>query len=248
MSEYINDLLARMSDRTYSEHKIKGGYGLTEIKHTISSEAIEEARNLSNSQLGAGLFVMVEQATDNEIKDNLYFILGSIATNTKDENITRFLISRLSVEKDKTILVTILSPRGELYKPATIDLSPIIKCAGGKNWHVRGKAYEALTNSEIDAEGFLGGKLKLMQNNDDIQYLLWAITYVATSKSRAIIEKFLKSRQQAIKGAAENALVILLIREGYDFNEIARITRLSLTHVERLKEKITLFTRRPLAF
>jgi len=236
-----------MSDRTYSERKIKP-YGLTEIKYTISSEAIEEARNLSNSQLGAGLFVMVEQAKDTEIKNKLYFILGSIATNTKDENITRFLISRLSVEKDKTILVTILSPLGELYKPATIDLSPIIKCADGKNWHVRAKAYEALTNSEIDAEGFLGGKLKLMQNNDDIQYLLWAITYVATSKSRAIIEKFLKSRQQSIRGAAENALVILLIREGYDVNEIARITRLPLTYVESLKERIAFFTRRPLAF
>ena len=236
-----------MSDRTYSEHKIKGS-GLTEIKYTTSSNAIEEARKLSNSQLGAELFVMVEQSKDKEIKNNLYFILGSIATNTKDETLTRFLISRLSVEKDKTILVTILSPLGELYKPVTIDLSPIIKCTDSKNWHVRGKAYEALTNSEINAEGFLGGKLKLTQNNDDIQYLLWAITYVATSKSRAIIEKFLKSRQQAIKGAAENALVILLIREGYDFNEIARITRSPLTDVERLKERIVLFTRRPLAF
>jgi|GEM_PF-5853404 len=246
MVSYIKDLVSRMSDRTTSEKRLK--YGFTEITHPISGEAIEEARGISDIELSDVLFSAIVSEQDVEIKGHLYFILTSLAVNTKSLDITAFLVPRLLIEKDRFVLETILSCLGKMYKPATMDLTPIIKCTESRNSFVRGRAYEALTNSEYNVEDFLLDKLKLTQHNDDIASILHALIYVGTCKSLPIFKKFLKSRHHASSTAALTGITILLLRDSASIEEISRISGYPVEAVSGLEDKIAAYTRRPLVF
>jgi hypothetical protein len=69
----------------------------------------------------------VDATEDKSVRHNSYFILGFNARNSKELNATRFLLSKLTKEKDRAILVVILDRLAELHKPRNFDLSPIFK-------------------------------------------------------------------------------------------------------------------------
>ena len=107
-----------MLDRTPSEKHLK--FGFTQITYPVSGEALEEARGISNIEFSDVLFSAIAGEKDTDVKGRLYFILTSLAVNTKNSAITAFLIPRLLIEKDKFVLEEILSCLGKMYKPATM--------------------------------------------------------------------------------------------------------------------------------
>ena len=246
MNSYIKDLVSRMLDRTTLEKRMK--FGFTEITHPISGEALEEARGISDIEFSGILFSAIVSEQDIDIKGRLYFILTSLAVNTQSLEITAFLVPRLLIEKDRHVLVEILGCLGKLYKPATMDLAPIIKCTESRNGFVRGRAYEALTNSEYNVEDFLLDKLKITQHNDDIASILHALIYVGTAKSIPIFQKYLKSRHHASNTAALNGFTILMLRDSATLEEISRISGYPVEAVSGLEDRIEAYTRRPLVF
>jgi hypothetical protein len=245
MNEYIDILLEKMSDNNYvnGEVKIEGIY---ESEKTISFKAFDEARALSNIDYLDDLYLRIQHEKDLTTKSNLYFIVKHIGINTQNIEATSFLINRIVLEKNKDILVSILSNLGELYKPSIIDISPFIKCMDNRNSLVRGMAYEALTNSEYDVEELLLKKLQNNPNTHDVVYLIRAIQYVATYKSKATIEKFLKGRMPIINNVATYALAILLLRENIAIDYVHKKTQISVQTLYDLNKKLSIFTRRPL--
>jgi hypothetical protein len=130
-----------------------------ESDKTVSWAAYEEARQLSNSEYFNELYDIIDTTEDKAKKAHAYFVLGHNAKNTKDLKATRYLIKRLSTEKDKIILVTILDRLAELYKPGEFDTSQIYKLTDSRNGQIRDAAFQALTNNENKVEDFLINKL-----------------------------------------------------------------------------------------
>lgn len=237
MTNFIQDLIARMSDDSYrvGEKIIDGTY---ESAKTISWAAYEEARQLVNSDLFSELYEIINNSDDEKIKRLAYFILGHNAKNTKDLEATQYLLKKLYEEKDKIILVTILDRLAELYKPASLDTSQIYKLTGNRNWQIRGSAFEALTNNEDKVEDFLIDKLITTDKKDDIRPLLSSLMYVGTSKSLPHVEKQLKNRQPFIKSYSINVLTVIMLRQKFSFENIQKKLKVSndfvQTHFDRL--------------
>jgi hypothetical protein len=245
MNDYIKDLTARMANGNYDEGEVKIA-GQYESHKTVSAKAHNEARRLSDTAYITGLFEDITAERDHNNKRDLYFILKHIAINTKNKEATIFLLERLSAERDKFVLVTMLSGLAEIYKSEELDLTPVLKCAESKNWQIRGKAYEALTNSTYNAEEFLTTRLLTAENSDDIRYLLTALKYVATEKSIAAVEGYLKHKQAAVSNAAAYTLAIILLRAGNPVEEVHEKTAISIDGLNELASRLPLLTRPPL--
>lgn len=219
--------------------------GVFESDKTVYAEAYEEVRHLSNAELLNDLYSFLNDEIDSTKRQHAYFIIGNIAKNVKDSKATKYLVESLTKEKDKTTLVTILNLLPDLFKPLEIDLSPIYKLTSNRNWHVRGLSFAALTNTENKVEDFLIDKLKNTDNKDDIQYLLYAIKNVGTKKSLSVVEPHLKNRKPSIKATANTAVALIMIREGFSDNEIAKKLKLPTPSImiQTLKERLPLLTK-----
>lgn len=199
MKTYVQDLITRMSDKSYREVEtvIEGMY---ESEKTVSWAAHEEARELNNLNLTEDLINIIEQTNDVDVKNNAYFILGYNAKNTHSLVATDYLLSKLVIEKEVSVLVNILSRLSELYKPKVSDTSQLYNLTNHRNWRVRRAAFSALTNNEEEVEEFLIERLATSLNDDDIWSLINALGYVGTSKSVPYVERYLKHRKQDLKG------------------------------------------------
>jgi hypothetical protein len=231
-----------MSDNSYLPGSVKKE-GVYESNKTISWAAHDEARQLTRLELLPDLYSFIETETDDDKKRNAYFILGHVAKNTNDLNGLIFLMDRLSKEKKRPLIEGILMRLAELFKPKTIDLNPIYKLTENRNWHIRGLAYEALTNTEHKIESYLLDKLREAVNKDDIGYLINTLKYVGTRQSLPVIEKYLKNRKPTIKDSAETATAVILLREKEPNEVIAKRLKYSIGIVERLQERLHLLSR-----
>lgn len=237
MNNYLLKLVAKMS-----------GKDILATSDTILADenvkqAYEEARNINDPSFSEELISYISSETDDEKRNHLYFIFSNLIRNAKLLNCLQFLIDRLLLEKKVDILVTILSTLEDIFKPLTIDITPIFKCTDSKSWHVRGKAYLALTNTANNVEEFLSGKLQNIFIVDDQLYLLFALRYVGKDLSIPVVESFVKSRKPSIKNAASYTLAVILLRQGYNLSEISKKTKLSIEGLERLRNKINELTR-----
>lgn len=237
MTPYIQQLISRMSDDSYrvGEKSVDGNY---ESDKTVSWAAYEEARQLKNFDYFDDLYNTIETTESDDIKHNAYFILGHNAKNCKDLKATEYLLMKLTEEKDKTLLVTILDRLAELYKPKQFDISQIYKLTTNRNWQIRGHAFEALTNNENKVEDFLIDKLNKTDKKDDVRPLLSSLMYVGTQKAIPYVEKHLKSRQPFIKSYSINVLTVIMLREKFSFENIQTKLKVSKdfvqTHFDRL--------------
>jgi len=140
------------------------------------------------------------------------------------------------------VLVTILTRLPHLYKPLTADISPILKLINHRNWHVRGTAYKALTNTGHSVEHILIDRLKIPPKTDDISYIIYALLYVGTKDALPVIEPYLKSRNHSINNSAISAYTTISLREKFPPDVIAKKARVSVTYVERINERLDLLT------
>jgi hypothetical protein len=238
MSTLIQNLISRMSDDSYRVGE-KTADGFTyESDKTVSGAAYEEARQLSNSEYFNELYDFIDTAADEVKKAHAYFILGHNAKNTKDLKATGYLIKRLSAEKSKIILVTILDRLAELYKPGVFDISQIYKLTDSHNGQIRDAAFQALTNNENKVEDFLIDKLITTNKKTDIRPLLSSLMYVGTAKAIPHVKKHLKNRQPFIKSYSINVLTVIMLRENFTFEDIQKKLKVSRdfvqTHFDRL--------------
>ncbi len=237
MTTYIQDLIKRMSDDSYraGEKLIDGHY---ESDKTVSWAAYEEARQIKNPDYFSELYNIIDTADNDDIQHSAYFILGHNAKNCTDLTATEYLLKRLTKEQDKRSLVTILDRLAELFKPKEFDTSSIYKLTTHRNWQIRGRAFEALTNNEDKVEDFLIDKLNNTEKKDDIRPLLSSLMYVGTQKSIPYVEKHLKSRQPFIKSYSINVLIVIMLRERFSFESIQNKLKVSKdfvqTHFDRL--------------
>jgi hypothetical protein len=227
-----------MSDDSYRVGETTEDGFSYESDKTVSWAAYEEARQLSNSDFFNELCDIIDTVEDEGKKAHAYFILGHNAKNTKDLKATRYLIKRLSAEKDKIILVTILDRLAELYKPIEFDTSQIYKLTDSRNWQIRDSAFQALTNNENKVEDFLINKLITTVKKADIRPLLSSLMYVGTAKAIPHVEKHLKNRQPFIKSYSINVLTVIMLREKFTFEDIQKKMKVSRdfvqTHFDRL--------------
>jgi hypothetical protein len=242
MTSCIQDIISRMSDDSYraGENPIDGTF---ENDKTVSWAAHEEARLLANSDFFSELSSFIDKTEDGEKKHHAYFILGYNAKNTRDLEATKYLLRKLSYEKDKTILVTILDRLAELYKPSELDTSQIYKLTGSRNWQIRGSAFRALTNNENNVEDFLIDKLITTDKKDDISPLLSSLMYVGSAKAIPHVEKHLRNRQPSIKSHSINVLTVIMLREKFTFEDIQKKLRISKDIVQTHFDRLDLLTR-----
>ena len=233
-----------MSDDSYRPGELVEE-GVFESGKTVYSDAYEEARHLDKKEFLSDLYSFIDKENDSTKRHHSYFIIGNIAKNTIDLGGTKYLVEALSKETDKNNLITILSLLPDLFKPLSIDLSPIYKLTTSRNWHVRGLSFSALTNTEHKIEDFLIDKLNATENKDDIQYLLYAIQKIGTNKSLTVVEPHLKNRKPGIKSTAQNVVALIMIREG--FSDIDIIKKLKLPNpsilLKTFRERLSLLTK-----
>ena len=242
MNSYLSELISRMSNDSYLPEyvKVEGSY---ESSKTVAFAAYNEASQLDKSEFNSDLYKFIENETDDDKRRNAYFIAGHIGKNCNDKNAALFFIDRLKKEKDRGVIETILLMLAELFKPVTTDLTPIFKLTESRNWHIRGLAYEALTNTEHKVELFLIDKLKGTDNKDDIQYLISALKYIGTQNALPAIEPFLKTRKPGIKDFAHTAVILIMIREGHSNEVICKKLKYPESSINRLRERLSLLTR-----
>jgi HEAT repeat protein len=156
-----------MSDDSYRPGQLVVD-GVFESGKTVYSDAYEEVRHLDKKELLVDLYSFLNTESESTKRQHGYFIIGNIAKNSKDIDATKYLVEALTKEKDKNTLITILNLLPDLFKPLSIDLSPIFQLTSNRNWHVRGLSFAALTNTENKVEDFLIDKLKSTDNKDDI--------------------------------------------------------------------------------
>jgi hypothetical protein len=242
MDSYIQNLISRMADDSYRvrEEKIEGSH---ESEKTILWAAHEDARLLNNSAFFPELVNIIDNTESIDIKNHAYFLLGHNTKNSKDLNATKFLLEKVSLEKEKTTLIIILDRLAELYKPIELDISCLYKFTTNRNWRVRASAFEALTNNRRGVENFFIEKLLTTLNKDDISPLLTSLKYVGTAKAIPHVEKHLKSRQPSIKGHSMNVLTVIMLREKFPFEQIQKMLKVSKDFVQVHFDRLDLHTR-----
>lgn len=239
MKKYLDDLLQRMNDDSYrpGEETLEGVY---ESGKTISWAAHDEARNIQDASLVQDLIGMITTEKDATLRSRYYFVLGWLARNTKNLEGKQFLVTALTRERKTNILVTILDRLADIYKSASIDLTPIIELTD-HNAQIRRSAYFALTNSEGSVEDFLLRRLSEAPKVD-VEWLINALMYVGTAASLPSITKYINSRRPGVYSNSRSALTVIMLREGWTSTEIQEKIKVSATWVLNFQERLTLLT------
>lgn len=239
MKEYLHSLLQRMSDDSYrfGAAKVEGVY---ESVKTISWAAHDEARNLQDASLVQDLIKIITAEKDASLRSRPYFVLGWLTRNTGNLESKQFLVTALTRERNTNILGTILDRLADIYKPTSVDLTPIIELTD-HNAQIRRSAYLALTNSEEPVENFLLKRLAEAPK-EDVEWLINALMYVGTAASLPAIMKHLNSRRPGVYSNSRSALTVIMLREGWTSTEVQEKIKVSAAWVVNFQERLTLLT------
>ncbi|WP_293313810.1 hypothetical protein [Pedobacter sp. UBA5917] len=236
MTTVASELIERMLDNSYRKNEVKLE-GLYESIKTESWKAYEEAREINRVELFEELYFIIENGEPDK-KHCAYFLLGYNAKNTNDINAKSYLLKCLDKERNTAILILLLNRLADFYKPYSLNTDEIYKLTNSRNSNIRRAAFEAVTNSEKNAEHFLTQRLSSTINNADINSLINALMYIGTTSAIPYIEPHLKHRKPEIKGNCLNVLTVIMLREGFTIDEIHRKLKVSIsfinTHLERL--------------
>ena len=227
MEIYLTNLLMRMSDDSYCDEseRIEGRF---ESIKTVAWKATEEARQLNKVHLFDSLYTFVNTAIETEKRQRAYFIIGSIASNSANIEATIYLIAKLKVEKKGETIDNILRLLQNIFKPATIDIEPILKLTEHHISYIRWSSYLALTNTGHNIEPFLRDKLKISKNKEDILSLMYSLKYVGTEKALVLIEPHIKNRTFEMKFAALEAMAVIMLRNGFSLTSVSNRLKLPI--------------------
>ncbi len=142
MRDYIDDLVARMSDVSHRE--LNPPPPSTEW---ISWKATREAEKLADEKYVPVLIEFIEKEKVNRVKGEAYFVLAKVAGNTGSGEAVRFLVSRFGKEKVRYLNEEILDLLAKLRKPVGVDWASVIEATGSPVERIRHSAIKALSYS-----------------------------------------------------------------------------------------------------
>lgn len=202
MDPYLTDLLDRMSDQ--NDTPPGPGYKSAD---SVSWKALREAENLTDPAHIPGLQDFIRQETEKRRRRSGYFALGKLAKNTGDPGALVFLIGRITQEKDKYVLSSLLLLIADLKKPLSMDITPILAAVQRKETQIRHSAMQAL-RCAVDpaAEACLIDILNTSADTYDILYAGSTLAHIGTTKALPALEKFRSSRKKDIKQVVTSAM------------------------------------------
>lgn len=208
MEKYLEDLLERMLDNTLFPE------GSLSSADSVSWKAYREAETLTNEAYIPQLISFLSSEKNNEKRKKAYFILGKIAKNTENTEALQFIIDRIDIENNNSVLNNLLSSLKSIKKPENIDILPILKLLKKENLDssVRNDAIWALMNTKNEqAEEVL---LHLSQQiTDETDYSHWYINNVlgniGTRKSIPRLTELAHSKKMDTSATALSAIMIL---------------------------------------
>ncbi|WP_143306373.1 HEAT repeat domain-containing protein [Chitinophaga vietnamensis] len=205
MEDYLQDLIDRMNGSR--DLPLAPGHSSSE---SASWAAFREAEQISDTNFIPLLTHFIGSEKTAQKRDRAYFILGHIARNTGNTDITTFLISRIVKEDNRYVCATLLDMIAPLEKPAGTDLSPLINATQSSTWQVRQSAIKALGNCNSDEA--TQALLEIIENSHDEYDLIYANAAIATSGNKACIPALMKlvdHKKQAVSGTALHAILAL---------------------------------------
>ncbi|MDW2885771.1 HEAT repeat domain-containing protein [Exiguobacterium artemiae] len=144
-----DELIALAEQMSIDEYVYDEERGYSTSEGSPSDLAYEIARCFQDIQMLPILMDLLEQTKRLDMKQDFYFMLGTIGTNTGDVRVVDLLLERLAQETKPTLIVSILD---ELAKQERVDdATDIIKYVEDSR--------SAIRNSAIDALGSCRGAL-----------------------------------------------------------------------------------------
>ncbi len=208
MEHYLTDLLERMLDSTLFP---EGSFSSAD---SVSWKAYREAETLTNEAYIPQLMSFLSSEKNDEKRKKAYFILGKIAENTENNEALQFIIDRIDIENNNSVLNNLFSSLKSIKKPENIDILPILRLLKKENLDssVRNDAIWALMNTKNEqAEDVL---LHLsLQITDETDYSHWYINNVlgniGTRKSIPRLTELAHSKKMDTSATALSALMAL---------------------------------------
>jgi HEAT repeat protein len=206
MDAYLVDLIERMN----AEDRLPETGKPFNSADTVSWKAYRESEGLTDAAFIRQLVDYIPGETRYAYRDAAYFVLGKILAKTADPMAVQFYVNRLKIETDNFMLGSMLDRLADIEKDSSIDISPILRCAEDRRWHVRHCAILALakTNHETARE-----KVRALvqledhrQNRQDIIYANAVLGTIGDASDIALLKPLCKSRIRDLKGSAEFAI------------------------------------------
>lgn len=135
--EYILSLISRMNTPE----------DISTSHNSVRWRAYREAEQISDVTYLPVLENIIcehNRPSDKKTRNSAYFILGKIIKNRFNVSACKFLICRLSIEKDKYILSNMLDRLADICIPTDMDIEPIIVLSKNENSIIRHSAINAL--------------------------------------------------------------------------------------------------------
>lgn len=203
MRPYLEDLVARLADRT----------PVTSSDDSISWHACREAETLTDVTMVDELAEGARGERSKHRRAGCYFTIGKLGGNLKDARCATVLLELLPKETDKHNIASLLDRVGEIPKPHECDLSAVYALLSDERSRVRHSAIQALNNSASpDAEDRLLRHLAQTTDPYDQVYCHAVLNRIGTRRSLRSIEANLKSPKRDVKASAEAALKAILAR------------------------------------
>ena len=111
---------------------------------SVAWHAYREAETLSDSSAVDELADYITKEEDKERRKTAYFILGKLGQKVRSMDCASILLSRLSYEKEKYVLSSLLDALSQIAKPGSLDLSSVCRLLHDDRWMVRHSAIQAL--------------------------------------------------------------------------------------------------------
>ncbi len=181
----INDLLRRMSGADHASTQLGGEV----IYHKIRADALHEVREIRDLKIVPYLDELLKKDPDNEVRWCIFFLIGHLGANTHSALISKLLLEHLVEEKEKEVLVIILSA---LEKQQLIsDYHSILRYVNHKSPLVRRPALLLIGrwNSQI-AEKVLTDQLNKRANPFEKVIILESLAQIKRPSACLDVKKY----------------------------------------------------------
>lgn len=204
MEKYLTELIDRMLDD--SDNNIVPFIS----SNTISWKAFREAERITDETYIPQLIIFIDNEKNKEKRGHAYFILGHIAKNVGDITATKYLISRVDKEKDKSIISSLLRRIENLQKPSDTNIQPLLDATYSTISQIRTSAILSLKNTKNNlAEETLLNIIKNPADEYDLMYVNWSIANIGTRKSISFLLQLLDHKKQDVSGSALEAILAI---------------------------------------
>ena len=175
--------------------------------------AHREAEKLDDAGLLPMLRELIEANSSkagNEIRENAYFVMGSLLKNNMEPSYCQFLIDSLRKESDKYVISSMLDSVKCLHIPRAVNIEPMIECSRNDKWQIRHSAINALwaSHSEPSREA---ARYWVRQTDEktykyELIFAQASLGYIGEPQDVELLEKHVHSRIRDVRDSAQYAI------------------------------------------